>query len=212
MSRNDTNFDIWVAFEVKGDKFSSCGIAARESRMAHQTKAQKLRQRREVKVWYPRPSDLVLPDVPASERGQVRKFLGWLGKLPIRAGACWQTAKAVTLLARDSRIQYVEGVYYLAESALDGPMSKPYPHAWNLVNGHIVDLLTEFHNWRFGGEDKWLHEPLKVYSLEDIGGVSGGNFSIFQKVWMDEHEDRKSESMAAICEHVFKEAIDKQSW
>jgi len=131
--------------------------------MAHQTSAQKLRQRREVKVWYPRASDLVLPDVPASERSEVRRILSWLGKLPVRGGTCWQTAQAVTLLSRNPCVQYVEGVYYLAESALDEPMSNPYPHAWNLVNGHCVDLLTEFHNWRFGGEDKWLHEPLKVY-------------------------------------------------
>jgi hypothetical protein len=89
--------------------------------MSHKTKTQKLRQRGEIKVWYPKAADLVLPDVPASERSEVRQILGWLGKFPIRAGSCWQTAQAITLLTRDSRIQYVEGVYYLAESALDGP-------------------------------------------------------------------------------------------
>jgi hypothetical protein len=165
--------------------------------MAHQTKAQKLRKRRSVEIWYPRASDLVLPDIPAGERAEVRKILSWLGKLPIRGGECWQTAQAVTLLARDPRVRYVEGVYYLAESALDGPMSKPYPHAWNLVNGHCVDLLTESHNWRFGGEDVWLHEPLKVYTLEEIRafelrGVLGGSISI-----LDEDQ------------HVFKGAIDR---
>ena len=79
---------------------------------------------------------------------------------------------------------------------------KPLPHAWNLVNGHVVDLLAEFYNWRFGSE--YLHEPLKVYTLEDmrVGGVPA-NFSIVQKVWMEQHQ-REPESMAATCQHVFK--------
>jgi len=86
---------------------------------------------------------------------------------------------------------------------------KPLPHAWNLVNGHVGDLLAEFYNWRFGSE--YLHEPLRIYTLEDVRarGVSGGNFSFFQKVWMEEHQDREPESMAATCQHVFKEVIDK---
>lgn len=190
--------------------------------MSHKTKLQKLRQRRDMKVWYPRASDLVLPDVPASERGQVRKILEWLGKFPIRGGTCWQTAQAVTLTAGDPRVQYCEGVSWNVKRIAgrcvpmfphDGECTssicvcKPLPHAWNTCNGHIVDLQGEFYNWRFPGSE-YLHESLKVYSPEDIpvGGVSG---SILQKVWMDEHEDRKPESMAAICQHVFKEASDR---
>ncbi len=211
--------------------------------MSHKTKLQKLRQRRFVPVWYPRAHDLLLPDVPVGERVEIRGILSWLGKLPVRGGTCWQTSQTVTLLARDARVQYVEGAHWNTKNGAghDGPMSeradgtlectsvctcKPLPHAWNLVNGHVVDLLAEFHNWRFGGD--WLHEPLKVYTLEDmrafekqhennplirLGGVLGGNFSIFQKVWMGEHEDLSSfvnpESMAAICQQVFKEAIDR---
>jgi len=54
---------------------------------------------------------------------------------------------------------------------------------------------------------------MKVYSVEAmlrLGGASaGGNFSIFQKVWMEEHQSHEPESMTATCQHVFKEAIDK---
>ncbi len=44
--------------------------------MSHKTKAQKLRQRQSVTIWYPRASDLVLPDVRPSERAEVRQILG----------------------------------------------------------------------------------------------------------------------------------------
>ena len=191
--------------------------------MSHKTKAQRLRSRCNVAEWYPRPNDLALPDVPAAERAQVRRILSWLGKLPIRGGTCWQTAQAVTLLAHDPRVQYVEGVSWNVKRTEAGgyaPMfphdgecissvcvCKPLPHAWNLVNGHVVDLLAEFYSWRFGSE--YLHEPMKVYTLQDmrVGGVPA-NFSIVQKVWMEQHQ-REPESMAATCQHVFKEVIDK---
>ena len=191
--------------------------------MGHKTKSQKLRQRQSAKVWYPRASDLLLPDVPPRDRAEIRKILSFLdGKFPVHAGTCWQTAQTLTLLSRDSRVSYVEGVSwnvkqievgrYVPMFPHDGECAssvcvcRPLPHVWNLVNGHVVDLQGEFYNWRFGSE--YLHEPLKVYSLEDIpvGGVWG---SILQKVWMEEHEDRKWESMAAICQHVFKEASDR---
>jgi hypothetical protein len=186
-----------------------------------------MNDRQSVSVWYPHASDLALPDVPPAERGQVRQILAWLGKLPIRGGTCWQTAQAITLLAHDPGVQYVEGASWNVkqigagkyvplfqhdgECSSDVCVCKPLPHAWNTVNGHVVDLLAEFYSWRLlPGE--FLHEPLKVYSHEDmlrLGGVSSGNFSIFQKVWMEEHQDREPESMAAICQNVFKEAIDK---
>jgi hypothetical protein len=173
--------------------------------MAHKTNAQKLRQRQAVETWYPKASDLTLPDVPPSERAEVRKILGWLGKLPVRAGTCWQTAQAVAVLARDPSVEYVEGVSWNVarigdryaplfqhdgECSSDVCVCKPLPHAWNIVNGHIVDLLAEFYNWRFGSE--YLHEPMKVYSLEDVlrlGATSPGNFSIVQKLWTEEHQD-----------------------
>src|SRR2546422_11342117 len=83
---------------------------------------------------------------------------------------------------------------------------KPLPHAYNLVNGYVVDLLAEFYNWRFPGSE-YLHESLKVYSLEDIpvGGVTG---SIFQK----ENENCggfEHMTKAEICQHVFREASDR---
>src|SRR5712664_4205525 len=193
--------------------------------MSHKTKAQRLRSRCNVAEWYPRPNDLALPDVPASEQAEVRKILGWLGKLPVRGGTCWQTAQAITLLAHDPRVQYVEGVSWNVKRIGAGqyaPMfqhdggcnsdvcvCRPLPHAYNLVSGHIVDLLAEFFNWRFGSE--YLHEPSKVHSTEDLLRVGGvpGNFSLLQKVWMEEHQDHRSESMAAICQHVFKESTDR---
>jgi hypothetical protein len=179
-------------------------------------------QRESVKIWYPKADDLALPDVPSHARSEVRKILGFLGKFPVRSGTCWQTAKAVTLLSRDPRVEYVEGVSWNVEQiggryvpmfrhegecSSDVCVCKPLPHAWNLVNGHVVDLLAEFSNWRFGSE--YLHEPLKVYSAEDLVGGVPGNFSITQKAWMKQHQDREPESMAAICQHVFKEAKEK---
>src|SRR5216683_1792595 len=80
------------------------------TRMAHKTRAQRLRHRQSLQVWYPRTSDLRLPDVPTSEQAEVRETLNWLGKFPVLAGTCWQTAQAVTLLAHDPRVQYVDGV------------------------------------------------------------------------------------------------------
>jgi hypothetical protein len=194
--------------------------------MAHKTKIQKLRQRQRIETWYPRASDLVLPDVPANERAEVRKILGWLGKFPVHAGTCWQTAQTVASFTQDRRVKYVEGASwnvkqigagkYLPLFQHDGECSsdvcacKPLPHAWSLVNGHVVDLLAEFYSWRFGSEYLYLHEPLKVYSAEDLLRVGGvpGNFSLLQKVWMEEHLDRDPENMAAICQHVFKEASE----
>jgi hypothetical protein len=175
-----------------------------------------------MQCWYPKVSDLTLPDVPAGERAEVRKILSWLGKFPVRGGTCWQTAKAVTLLSHDPRVEYVEGVSWNVkqvgagyaplfqhdgECPSDICMCQPLPHAWNLVNGHVVDLLAEFSNWRFGAE--YLHEPLKVCSAEDLVGRVPGNFSVTQKAWMEQHQDREPESMAAICQHVFKEAVDR---
>jgi hypothetical protein len=193
--------------------------------MGHKTKSQKLRQRQSVTIWYPKVDDLVLPDVHPHAQTEVRQILGWLGKFPVQAGTCWQTAQAVVLMTHDPRVEYVEGVSwnvkcvgggrYAGMFPHDGECTssvcvcKPLPHAWNTVNGFVVDLLAEFYNWRFSGSE-YLHEPLKVYSLEDIpvGGVTG---SILQKVWMEEHEDRKPESMDAICQYVFREAIDRLS-
>src|SRR6266446_5634257 len=78
--------------------------------MAHKTKLQRLRHRQSLQVWYPRARDLQLPDIPSSERAEVRQILGWLGKFPVHAGTCWGTAQAVALVAHDPRVQYVEGV------------------------------------------------------------------------------------------------------
>ena len=169
--------------------------------------------------WYPRANDLQLPDVPAGDRAEVRRILNWLGKLPVRGGTCWQTSQAVTLLGRDPRVQYVEGASWIVKNIdgqtepmfNEGLLQQPFPHGWNLVNGHVVDLLAEFHNWRFGGD--WLHEPLKVYTLEDMRAFEKlhGNFSIFQHTWVEQHEDSclvEPDDMAAICQHLFKEAIN----
>ncbi len=193
--------------------------------MAHKTKAQRLQRRRDLKIWYPKANALVLPEVPPNERAEVRKILGWLGNFPVHAGTCWKTAQAVALTAHDARVEYVEGVswnvkrtgagLYVPMFPHDGECAsvvcvcKPLPHAWNAVNGHVVDLLAEFHNWRFGGE--WLHEPSKVYSAEDLLRVGGvpSNFSITQKAWMEQHQDREPESIAVICQHVFKKASER---
>jgi len=188
--------------------------------MSHKTKSQKLRQRQSVTIWYPKVDDLVLPDVPPHAQTDVRQILGWLGKLPVRGGTCWQTAQAVTLLSNDPRVQYCEGVSwnvkciggrYVPMFPHDGDCSevcvcRPLPHAWNLVDGHVVDLQGECYNWRFPGSE-YLHESLKVYSPEDIpvGGVEG---SILQK---ESENCRGFEHMSKgeICQHVFRETSDR---
>src|SRR5260370_22485083 len=87
--------------------------------MSHKTRAQRQRLRWSCECWYPRASDLQLPDVPAGDRAEVRRILNWLGKLPVRGGTCWQTSQAVTLLARDPRVQYVEGASWIVKN-IDG--------------------------------------------------------------------------------------------
>jgi hypothetical protein len=126
--------------------------------------------------WHPAAADLQLPDVPERDREAVRQFLSPVLQQirhRIKGGDCYMTAKALMFTADDPRVQYVEGVwtrdkasgYYIGEDE----ERVPTPHAWNLVDGHLVDLVAEYYFWNSGGEDHpWIHEPLKAYTLDDM--------------------------------------------
>lgn len=118
-------------------------------------------------------ADLLLPDVPESERQGIRDFLApFLTSVPIKTGDCWNVAQTLMMAVGDPRVAYVEGVY---EALVKGhvelcPCGCGFPaHAWNLVDGHIVDLTLEF---RWSTEPtlnrNWAHEPFKEYSWEEM--------------------------------------------
>lgn len=118
-----------------------------------------------------KPADLSLLDVPSEQRESVREFLTlFLPKFKLAAGDCWRVAQDFMQTANSARVEYVEGVWTRAKNnewvSDDGA---PVPHAWNLVDGHLVDLVAEFYHWRSWGEDApWNHEPFKIFTHEDI--------------------------------------------
>jgi hypothetical protein len=135
--------------------------------------------------WYPNADDLQLPDVPEHVRPDARRclapilrelnrYLSEKGR-GVRGECCWETAFLMSLLSAHvgpTTLDHVEGVW---TRALDNTWRtpddaiRPAPHAWNSLEGHIVDITAEFYGWNSNGEDaKWLHEPLKVYSPEEI--------------------------------------------
>jgi hypothetical protein len=125
--------------------------------------------------WRPTAASLQLLDVPEEHRESVRSFLHpVLERMThrVKAGQCWSVAQALMQTANDLRISYVEGVWTRAKTSgfYDSDEEKePAPHAWNLVDGHVVDLVAEYYFWNSAGEDSpWLHEPHKVYTLDDV--------------------------------------------
>jgi hypothetical protein len=143
------------------------------------------KSRYDVEFWHPRSFELKLPDVPESLRPKARKVLTPILRAAneylqekgrgIKGGECWQTAFLVSLLSAHvggPLVDYCEGVWTRShENKWWGPEddTKIAPHAWNLFEGHVVDLTAEFYGWNSYGEDApWLHEPLKVYSPQDV--------------------------------------------
>jgi hypothetical protein len=142
--------------------------------------------------WYVTAADLRLPDVPAHARQQVRDFLApYLGNIHVKNGDCWRVAQQLMKTANNPRVGYVEGVWtneqhYLChqrqrneeecgcEQYSDGRAGAP--HAWNTVDGYLVDLSAELklRNWtpewvKYNEPlDVWKHESLKEYSLSEI--------------------------------------------
>lgn len=141
----------------------------------------RLQRRSNVELWYPKATELKLPNVPEQFRSEVRKYLapvlrrfsqaGHEIDIAVKAGECWNTAQCLQVFA-DDKLKYVEGVWtrspenawWSAEDAAD-----PSPHAWNSYQGYIVDLIAEFYNWNSSGEDSpWLHEPVREYSYAEL--------------------------------------------
>ena len=135
---------------------------------------------REIKCdcWTPDVNQMLLAEVPLEHRDSVRRFLAPIferinrAHYGIRGGNCWETAQTLMLVANDPRVSYVEGVWTRDKSSgfyVEKDERQPAPHAWNLVDGYLVDLTAECDQWRTGGDDSpWLHEPMKVYTLDDI--------------------------------------------
>jgi hypothetical protein len=132
-------------------------------------------------------TDLKLPDVPEHARESVSQFLApFLPSVPVKNSDCWGIAQRLMTLANNPRVDYVEGVWTskshqdehrLGQCDCDayGKSMFGAPHAWNIVDGYLVDLSVEnkFRAWKpeyakFDPLDNWLHESVKKYSVDDI--------------------------------------------
>jgi hypothetical protein len=124
--------------------------------------------------------DLKLPDVPDHAREEIREFLAPLLKdVPVRDNDCWSIAQKFFLAANSPRVSYVEGVWthkthydkhVRGECDCREYARAASPHAYNFVDGYLVDLNTE--RWT-PEEDEWLledwwHEPFKIYTFDEI--------------------------------------------
>jgi len=127
--------------------------------------------------------DLKLLDVPEHAREEIRQFLaGFIKNVPVKDNDCWNIAQKFFLAANSPRVCYVEGAWthkahrdkHLRQECncneYTGDATDAAPHAYNTVDGHIVDLNTE--RWT-PEEDEWLlndwwHEPFKIYTFDEI--------------------------------------------
>ena len=128
---------------------------------------------------------LLLPDVPEHARESVRAFLSpFVSSIPLKNGDCWNIAQRMMLAANSPRVGYVEGVWSRPEHDAEHQRGEcdceeyqkiqGAPHAWNTVDGFLVDLVVEFKfiGWtqedEYWSPDDWWHEPLKAYSFDDF--------------------------------------------
>jgi hypothetical protein len=143
-------------------------------------------------MWYPKASDLKLPDVRADKREQVRARLKPIlarltpvdiilneadsdVRLAVTKGDCWRVHQSLVLTAADPGICYIEGAWQSLTSEKK-VYADPSPHAWTLVDGYIVDLSNEFLIRRDGPREQVEREPLREFTytevrqvLEDLG-------------------------------------------
>lgn len=156
--------------------------------VAHKTNAQKLRQRQSVETWYPRPSDLTLPDVPPEHRGEVCSFLASLDRVEVRPGHCWDSARVVLGL-NSNRCIYVEGVW-MPDDNLESPALGL--HAWIEVDGYRVDLIAECfqHQRNLAGvtSRRYLYEPVKRFSPTDLKNLPLGSCLTSYSLYMGREE------------------------
>lgn len=143
----------------------------RAAELASITPNDVIRKEREgVKRWYPTADMLSLPYVPEDARSQIRSLLaGTLAemkarKFPIVRGQCWRTSQILTMVAKSERVQYVEGVWKNCDCC-----GSVIHHAWNIVNGYIVDLSEEFYVWQ-DPDDKPApeREPHTIFKFEEV--------------------------------------------
>jgi len=126
------------------------------------------------------PDELKLPDVPEQAREDVRAFLApLLQHVPVKNGDCWNIAQTLMLAANTPRVGYVEGVWTNPEHHREHERNEcdcecyskekmfGSPHAWNTVDGYLVDLSVEnkFRGWNPEWPlDDWWHEPLQKHT------------------------------------------------
>jgi hypothetical protein len=127
--------------------------------------------------------DLKLPYVPEHAREDIREFLAsFLKNVPVKDNDCWQIAQKFMVAANSPRVCYVEGCWtHKAHrdkhlrgecdcNEYTGTATDAAPHAYNTVDGYLVDLSVE--RWT-PDEPEWLlndwwHEPFKIYTFDEI--------------------------------------------
>ena len=133
-----------------------------------------------------------MPDVPARARASVLDCITpYLQDIRLEGGQCFRIAQQLVLAANSSRVKYVEGGWSRAprnkygesenesasasESESESESEKIYNdetlvyHAWNLVDGHIVDLTAELYHWNsFGVDSPWIHRSLCQYAIGEL--------------------------------------------
>lgn len=198
-------------------------------RKQRRMQAYKWRRRWNTKIWYPKATDLPLTHVPEDARPQLRQRLTpWLRnmsfagqRLGVQAGQCWQVAQALFMAAEaDPGVNYVEGVWTRPSELEDG--RRPAPHAWVTVDGHRVDLVGEFYDWRCE-DNEWVYETLREYAYVEIvrfieyveadksnlgaeGETEEGGVPLSPFFWVHEHQtDLEFEGI----DKVFDPAIER---
>jgi hypothetical protein len=92
-------------------------------------------------------SELRLMDVSDHARESVRAFLApLLPHILIGEGECVITSRLLIQMAKSPRVEYIEGVWSHPRRPT------PMRHAWNTVDGHLVDLTEEY---KFALVDRW---------------------------------------------------------
>jgi hypothetical protein len=195
--------------------------------------------------------DLKLPDVPEQAREDIREFLTPLLKnVPVKDNDCWNIAQKFMLAANSARVCYVEGCWthkahrdrHLRRECdcteYTGTATDAAPHAYNTVDGYIVDLNVE--RWTLDEPEsslkEWWHEPFKIYTVDEINkflsdeigfGLDGLSITVsivlerraadFGMTFSDEEVERLFESCELghrACRHglerkIFKPALDR---
>lgn len=127
-----------------------------------------------IKSWYPTANLLQLPYVPEEAKEQVRRVVApaltemKANRIPIEQGKCWRTSQTLAMLAKSPRVKYVEGVWLGGcGGGTQCNCGGALRHAWNLVDGYVVDLSEELY---FRKEPNFApeREPHTVFTFEEV--------------------------------------------